>query len=145
MLIEQGRYIYAPTHRRALVGRSALHRVLDTFFEGSLEKAVAALLQGCDAKLSRRSSSDWSNSFRRLANKGANMSAFLALDLSPLLSDLAIKSLFIMLLALIAVGLLQRASAAWRHLAWGLGVTGLLLLPVLSLVLPGWRVSWLPQ
>jgi predicted transcriptional regulator len=49
---EQGRYIYAPTRRRAQVGRSALRRVLDTFFEGSLEKAVAALLQGADAKLS---------------------------------------------------------------------------------------------
>lgn len=42
---EQGRYIYAPTRRRAQEGRSALRRVVDTFFEGSLEKAVAALLQ----------------------------------------------------------------------------------------------------
>ena len=50
---EQGRYIYIPTRRRAKVGRSALRRVLDTFFEGSLEKAVAALLQGSDAKLSQ--------------------------------------------------------------------------------------------
>jgi predicted transcriptional regulator len=49
---EQGRYIYSPTRRRAQVGRSALRRVLDTFFEGSLEKAVAALLQGADANLS---------------------------------------------------------------------------------------------
>jgi predicted transcriptional regulator len=48
----QGRYIYAPTRRRAQVGRSALRRVLDTFFEGSLEKAFAALLQGSDANLS---------------------------------------------------------------------------------------------
>jgi predicted transcriptional regulator len=48
---EQGRYIYAPTRRRAQVGRSALRRVLDTFFEGSLEKAVAALLNGSDANL----------------------------------------------------------------------------------------------
>ena len=49
---EQGRYIYTPTRRRAQVGRSALRRVLDTFFEGSLEKAVVSLLQGSDAKLS---------------------------------------------------------------------------------------------
>jgi BlaI family penicillinase repressor len=49
---EQGRYIYSPTRRRAQVGRSALRRVLDTFFEGSLEKAVAALLQGSDGNLS---------------------------------------------------------------------------------------------
>jgi len=51
---EQGRYIYAPTRRRAQAGRSALRRVLDTFFEGSLEKAVAALLQGSDAKFSQQ-------------------------------------------------------------------------------------------
>ena len=50
---EQGRYIYVPTRRRAQVGRSALRRVLDTFFEGSLEKAVAALLAGSDASLSQ--------------------------------------------------------------------------------------------
>jgi BlaI family transcriptional regulator, penicillinase repressor len=50
---EQGRYIYVPTRRRAQVGRSALRRVLDTFFEGSLEKAVAAFLQGSDANLSQ--------------------------------------------------------------------------------------------
>jgi predicted transcriptional regulator len=48
---EQGRYIYAPTRPRALVGRSALRRVLDTFYEGSLEKAVAALLSGADGRL----------------------------------------------------------------------------------------------
>ena len=50
---EQGRYIYAPTRRRVQAGRSALRRVLDTFFEGSLEKAVAALLQGADAGLTQ--------------------------------------------------------------------------------------------
>lgn len=49
---EYGRYVYAPIRRRDQAGRSALRRVLDTFFEGSLEKAVAALLQGSDAKLS---------------------------------------------------------------------------------------------
>jgi BlaI family penicillinase repressor len=50
---EQGRYIYAPTRRRSQVGRSALRGVLDTFFEGSLEKAVTAFLQGSDANLSQ--------------------------------------------------------------------------------------------
>lgn len=50
---EQGRYIYSPTRRRAQAGRSALRRVLNTFFEGSIEKAVAALLQGADAGLTQ--------------------------------------------------------------------------------------------
>jgi predicted transcriptional regulator len=50
---QKGRYIFSPTRRRAQVGRSALRRVVDTFFEGSLEKTVAAMLQGSDAKLSQ--------------------------------------------------------------------------------------------
>ena len=49
---ERGRYIYAPTRRRAHAGRSALVRVLKTFYDGSLEKAVAALLRNADANLS---------------------------------------------------------------------------------------------
>jgi predicted transcriptional regulator len=48
---EQGRYVYAPTRRRSKAGRSALVRVLETFYEGSLEKAVAALLSS-DSRLS---------------------------------------------------------------------------------------------
>jgi BlaI family transcriptional regulator, penicillinase repressor len=36
--------VYAPTRPRAAAGRSALARVLDTFFEGSIERAVAARL-----------------------------------------------------------------------------------------------------
>ncbi|MBC7851884.1 MAG: hypothetical protein IAF94_00465, partial [Pirellulaceae bacterium] len=59
--------------------------------------------------------------------------------------DLALKSAAVMLLALVAVGLLGRASAARRHLVWCLSVVSLLLLPVLSLALPAWRVTWLPQ
>jgi predicted transcriptional regulator len=48
----QGRYIFAPTRRRAQAGRSALRRVLETYYEGSVEKVVAALLHDHDARLS---------------------------------------------------------------------------------------------
>jgi predicted transcriptional regulator len=48
---DRGRYLYAPTRRRSQAGRSALRRVLDTFYEGSLEKAVAALLSASEANL----------------------------------------------------------------------------------------------
>ena len=37
-------YIYSPTHAREQAGPSALRRVLDVFFGGSLEHAVAAHL-----------------------------------------------------------------------------------------------------
>ncbi len=38
------RYIYAPTVAREKATRSAVRHLLDTFFEGSAEKAVLALL-----------------------------------------------------------------------------------------------------
>ena len=38
--------LYKPTKPRGKAGRSAMLRVLETFYEGSLEKAVAALLGG---------------------------------------------------------------------------------------------------
>src|SRR4051794_32202815 len=42
---KQGReFIYRPTQNRGQAGRSALGRVLDVFFGGSLENAVAAHL-----------------------------------------------------------------------------------------------------
>ncbi len=37
-------FVYSPTHPRGPAGRSALRRVLSTFFDNSLEKAVAAHL-----------------------------------------------------------------------------------------------------
>lgn len=50
---QQGlRYVYQPSRRRGPAGRSALQRVLHTFFDGSLEKAVAAHLGDSAADLS---------------------------------------------------------------------------------------------
>jgi BlaI family penicillinase repressor len=37
-------YVYRPSRPRGRAGKSALNRVLQTFFEGSIEKAVAAHL-----------------------------------------------------------------------------------------------------
>ncbi|MFO0900028.1 MAG: BlaI/MecI/CopY family transcriptional regulator [Pirellulales bacterium] len=53
-------YVYRPTRPRDDAGRSALTRVLKTFFDGSLERAVAAHLaegeQISDAELKRLAS-----------------------------------------------------------------------------------------
>ena len=46
------KYIYRPSRPRGRAGRSALRRVLQTFFDGSLEKAVAAHLGDPAADLS---------------------------------------------------------------------------------------------
>jgi predicted transcriptional regulator len=40
------RYIYTPVGRRQSARRSALRHLVDTFFDGSAEKTVAALLGG---------------------------------------------------------------------------------------------------
>ena len=44
-------YVYGPTVPRAVARRNAARRLLDTFFEGSAPKAVAALLE-CSEQLS---------------------------------------------------------------------------------------------
>lgn len=43
-------YVYVPTRRKAQAGKRILSRVLNTFFDGSLEKAVAAQLSGSGRK-----------------------------------------------------------------------------------------------
>jgi predicted transcriptional regulator len=51
---KEGRgYVYSPTQPRQTAARSALTQVVRTFFEGSVEQAVAALVSGVDAQLSR--------------------------------------------------------------------------------------------
>jgi predicted transcriptional regulator len=50
---EQGRrYVYMPAVARSTVRKSALRHVVDTFFDGSVEKVVAALLGGDAARVS---------------------------------------------------------------------------------------------
>ena len=50
---QQGlKYVYQPSRPRGHAGRSALRRVLHTFFDGSLEKAVAAHLSDAAADFS---------------------------------------------------------------------------------------------
>ena len=50
---EQGaRFIYVPTVPRKVARRSALRHLVETFFDGSAEKVVAALLGGEVARVS---------------------------------------------------------------------------------------------
>jgi len=44
-------FVYYPTRQRARAGKSAFLRVLETFFDGSLEKAVAAHLSDPGAEI----------------------------------------------------------------------------------------------
>jgi beta-lactamase regulating signal transducer with metallopeptidase domain len=59
---------------------------------------------------------------------------------SPVILDTAIKATVILVLAAAAAMILRRDSAATRHLAWLLAIVAMLVLPVLSALLPQWRV-----
>jgi predicted transcriptional regulator len=49
---EGARYVYQPRVSRETARRSALKRVVSTFFQGSITQAMAALLEAADTKLS---------------------------------------------------------------------------------------------
>jgi beta-lactamase regulating signal transducer with metallopeptidase domain len=72
------------------------------------------------------------------------MAALVELASVATIVNLAAKSLAVMLASALLATLLSRASAAWRHLAWCVGIAALLILPVLFLGLPPWQTSWLP-
>src|SRR2546421_6389618 len=57
-----------------------------------------------------------------------------------LLLDSAIKGTALLVLAAIATLILRRDSAATRHLVWLLALVAMLVVPVLSALLPQWRV-----
>jgi hypothetical protein len=66
--------------------------------------------------------------------------AAVAVRVLPLLADAAIKGLVIFGAAAIAVAFCRRRSAATRHAIWAGAVAAQLSLPVLSALLPAWRV-----
>lgn len=49
---ERGRYVYLPRGSSEAASRSALRRVVSTFFRGSTTQAMAALLENADTELS---------------------------------------------------------------------------------------------
>ncbi len=53
-----------------------------------------------------------------------------------LLADAAVKGVIYLALLFAVVGALRRGSAATRHLFWSIGLTGLLMIPVLSVAIP---------
>jgi predicted transcriptional regulator len=51
--IKRGReFVYQPTHSRDSAGKTAFVRAIQTFFDGSLERAVAAYLGDPQAEIS---------------------------------------------------------------------------------------------
>jgi BlaI family transcriptional regulator, penicillinase repressor len=69
---EQGlRYVYAPAIPRHAARRSALRHVVDTFFAGSAEKTVAALLGGDGARLSEEELDRLANLIAKARKEGS--------------------------------------------------------------------------
>src|SRR5882762_4765036 len=73
-----------------------------------------------------------------------NRTIFLAVGVfgapSLLLVDSAVKGTALLMLAVVAAVVLRRDSAATRHLVWLLAIVAMLAVPVLSAMLPQWRV-----
>ena len=63
-------FIFQPTRPRKRVGQSALRRVLQTFFDGSLEKAVAAHLADTGSKLSEEELERMAELIRKARERG---------------------------------------------------------------------------
>jgi predicted transcriptional regulator len=68
---EGPRYVYRPTVSVERAKRSALRHLLDTFFEGSAEQAVAALLEGSAASLNPQELDRLSRLIEDAKRKGA--------------------------------------------------------------------------
>jgi hypothetical protein len=63
---------------------------------------------------------------------------------AALAADVAIRATLVLGAAAVAALALRRSSAAARHLAWCLGLGAALVMPVMSLALPGWDWRILP-
>ncbi|MGP0076747.1 MAG: BlaI/MecI/CopY family transcriptional regulator [Bryobacteraceae bacterium] len=75
--VEEGlRYVYEPTVAREAASRSALQRIIRTFFDGSAKEAVAALLDPSAFHLSEEELSELARIVDRAQNsKAQNMNA----------------------------------------------------------------------
>ncbi len=58
--------------------------------------------------------------------------------------DVAMKTTVLFAIAAFATQVLGRVSAAFRHRVWCLAFGGALILPLLSVVVPQWRLAILP-
>ena len=68
---QQGaRYLYHPLHTREEATKSALRRMLTTFFDGSAAKAVAAVLDASGSDLTKKELDELAKLIERARRKG---------------------------------------------------------------------------
>jgi len=64
------RYVYLPRISRETASRSALKRVVRTFFQGSVAQAMAALLENADTELSESELNNLKHLIRQARREG---------------------------------------------------------------------------
>jgi len=64
------RYVYAPAEGREKARRAAMDHLVDTFFEGSAEAALAALLRRSDLEMSESDIERLTGAIRRAGEEG---------------------------------------------------------------------------
>ena len=115
--------------------QSALKQLVQTFFEGSTEQAMAALLDASDSRLSDKELERLAKLIRQARKEGVDMSTSTSLRFDQIASSrsgLIWKSTLLLAAAELAVRGLRRRSAAARHLVCCLALAGVLGLPFLS-------------
>jgi len=65
--------------------------------------------------------------------------------LTQQLLSVAIKAIFVLIIAAALSSMLKQASAAARHFVWVLAIAGVLALPLLTMGLPVWKIAILPS
>ena len=118
-------------------GVSAFLGMLNTFFDGSLEKAVAAFLGDAPGDLSSEEIERLYDLIRRLSARKVRMSlTVLCAAALPILFDVAFKGTVVLVVAFALTPCLGRASAGTRHLLWASTFVAILVIPIVSCLLP---------
>ena len=141
------RYIYRPTQPRHQAGQFALKQVVQTFFDKSVERTVAALVS--DAEVSEEELDRLSQLIEQAKKRRPTIMIPLieAIEINlwlKFLIDATMKSFVILAVAGLLGFILRRHSAAVRGLVWSLAIVGCLIVPLFSLTLPQWEVGVLP-
>ena len=132
--------------RRATWER-ALRGILSTFFDNSAAKAVAALLDVADSKLSEAELNEISELIQKAGRNGGTSHecnrTFVDRN-RPGVFAASIRASILIFAASVITLLMHRSSSAARHLLWTFAMAGILLLPLLPGILPKWPVAVLP-
>jgi predicted transcriptional regulator len=67
---EGARYVYEPLVSSQTASRSAIKRIVSTFFQGSVTRAMAALLEEADAELSEAELAKLNEIINKAKNEG---------------------------------------------------------------------------